>query len=254
MRLRYVHDMFVVQKFTSLHGLCHRLQHYPGNRCLHLSACESAIFSHCRIYAETKPEDRAERLIGIDSSAPPRVGESTEQMRTAAAWPGDQEDAEAATGVGQEPTRGGRGEDRSAAAKLRAILRVKGKCSVAMGCHDAMGAKLIEEAGFEICFFSGFALSASRLGMPDVGLATYNEMVEAGRAICDAVDIPVIGDGDTGYGSVLNVRRTVQVTQPHPHTVLHPLLSAKARTQIFISPSKLHVHSSRGMRGPDSLR
>jgi hypothetical protein len=178
---------------------------------------------------ETKPEGRAEKQIGVGSSAPPRVGESSGQLRTAAAWRGDHaEGAEGAAGVGQEPTR--RGKGGSAAAKLRAILRVKEKCSVAMGCHDAMGAKLIEEAGFEICFFSGFALSSSRLGMPDVGLATYSEMVEAGRAICDAVDIPVIGDGDTGYGSVLNVRRTVQVTQPHTVSLIPSYVDPKFGT------------------------
>jgi 2-methylisocitrate lyase-like PEP mutase family enzyme len=56
---------------------------------------------------------------------------------------------------------------------------------------------------------SGFAVSA-RLGLPDTGLVSYGEMVEAGRAICGAVSIPVIGDGDTGYGNPMNVRRTVE--------------------------------------------
>eukprot|EP00960_Hanusia_phi_P076147 768522-Hanusia_phi.AAC.6 len=73
-----------------------------------------------------------------------------------------------------------------------------------------MGAKLIEEAGFKAAFFSGFAFSASRLGMPDVGVATYSEMADAGRDVCQAVTIPVVGDGDTGYGGTLNVRRTVK--------------------------------------------
>jgi len=119
-----------------------------------------------------------------------------------------------------------------------------------------MGAKLIERAGFDCAYLSGFAVSATRLAVPvrvpashrdraprlyasrpcrvplcsrlggcsrssharglttnerrqDVGLATYNDMVEAARACCDAVSIPVVGDGDTGYGGVLNVRRTV---------------------------------------------
>ena len=78
------------------------------------------------------------------------------------------------------------------------------------GCHDAMSARLIEEAGFEIGFMSGFAVSASRLGMPDTGLISYGEMVEQGRNICKAVSIPMIGDGDTGFGSAQNIKRTVE--------------------------------------------
>jgi 2-methylisocitrate lyase-like PEP mutase family enzyme len=56
---------------------------------------------------------------------------------------------------------------------------------------------------------SGFAVSATRLGAPDTGLASYGEMLEQGRNVCAAVSIPVIGDADTGYGNALNVRRTV---------------------------------------------
>ena len=78
------------------------------------------------------------------------------------------------------------------------------------GCHDAMSARLIEEAGFELGFMSGFAVSAARLGMPDTGLISYGELVDQGRNICRAVGIPLIGDGDTGFGSAQNVKRTVQ--------------------------------------------
>jgi 2-methylisocitrate lyase-like PEP mutase family enzyme len=56
---------------------------------------------------------------------------------------------------------------------------------------------------------SGFGVAASRCGLPDLGLVSYGEMVEQGRNITAAVTIPVIGDGDTGYGGVLNVARTV---------------------------------------------
>ena len=76
-------------------------------------------------------------------------------------------------------------------------------------CHDALSAKLIERAGFSAAFMGGFAVSASRLGLPDTGLISYAEMVDQGRNICSAVSIPVIGDGDTGYGNALNVKRTV---------------------------------------------
>ena len=78
------------------------------------------------------------------------------------------------------------------------------------GCHDAMSAKLIQEAGFELGFMSGFAVSAARLALPDTGLISFAEMVDQGRNINNAVTIPMFGDGDTGFGNALNVKRTVQ--------------------------------------------
>ena len=57
---------------------------------------------------------------------------------------------------------------------------------------------------------SGFAVSADRLGMPDTGLISYAELVDQGQNICRAVSIPLIGDGDTGFGSAQNIKRTVQ--------------------------------------------
>ena len=77
-------------------------------------------------------------------------------------------------------------------------------------CYDALSARLIERAGFPLTFMSGFAVSAARLAMPDTGLISFGEMVDQGRGICAAVGIPVIGDGDTGYGNALNVKRTVR--------------------------------------------
>jgi len=94
------------------------------------------------------------------------------------------------------------------AAKLRRLLERPG-LRVMPCCFDALSAKLVERAGFELTFMSGFAVSASRLALPDTGLISYGEMVEQGRGICAAVSIPVIGDGDTGYGNPMNVRRTV---------------------------------------------
>ena len=95
------------------------------------------------------------------------------------------------------------------AARLRALLNQPGLLLMP-GCHDAMSAKLVEQAGFPVAFMSGFAVSAARLGLPDTGLISYGEMVEQGRSICGAVSIPLIGDGDTGFGNPLNVKRTVE--------------------------------------------
>src|SRR5688500_11394174 len=97
----------------------------------------------------------------------------------------------------------------SAAERLRQRLRQPGLI-IMPGCHDAISARLIEEAGFEVGFMSGFAVSASRLAMPDTGLISYAELVDQGSNICRAVSIPMIGDGDTGFGSAQNLKRTVQ--------------------------------------------
>ena len=94
------------------------------------------------------------------------------------------------------------------AERLRQILARPGLI-VMPGCHDAMSARLIEEAGFEVGFMSGFAVSAARLAMPDTGLISYGELVDQGANICRAVSIPMIGDGDTGFGSAQNIKRTV---------------------------------------------
>merc|ERR1719207_159254 len=85
------------------------------------------------------------------------------------------------------------------AERLRALLRRPG-CHTLLGCYDCITAKAIERAGFEACFMSGYAVSASRLGMPDVGLCTFSEMVDTAANICRCVGdrVCVVGDGDTG--------------------------------------------------------
>lgn len=76
-------------------------------------------------------------------------------------------------------------------------------------CFDALTAKLVEQEGYDLTFMSGFAASASRIGAPDLGLMSYGEVVDHASNIAEAVSIPLIGDGDTGYGNAMNVRRTV---------------------------------------------
>ncbi|MDH3228847.1 MAG: isocitrate lyase/PEP mutase family protein [Alphaproteobacteria bacterium] len=96
-----------------------------------------------------------------------------------------------------------------AAARLRALLE-SGEIVQMPAVFDPLSARLVEEAGFSASFMSGFAVSAARLALPDTGLISYGEIVDQGRNICAAVDIPVIGDGDTGYGNAVNVKRTVR--------------------------------------------
>ncbi len=96
-----------------------------------------------------------------------------------------------------------------AADKLCAMLESPGILSFPC-CYDALSARLIERAGFVLSFMSGFAVSAVRLGLPNTGLISYGEMLDQGRNICARVSMPIIGDGDTGYGNPVNVKRTVR--------------------------------------------
>ncbi|MFQ5995243.1 MAG: oxaloacetate decarboxylase [Acidiferrobacterales bacterium] len=97
----------------------------------------------------------------------------------------------------------------SAANRLRTLLAAP-EIVVMPSCFDALSARLIERAGFRATFMTGFGAAAARIGMPDTGLMSYTEVVDQGRNICAAISIPVIGDGDTGYGNPLNVQRTVR--------------------------------------------
>lgn len=78
------------------------------------------------------------------------------------------------------------------------------------GSYDVLSAKLIEEAGFDGVLVSGFGVAASLLGMPDTELYTMTENLSVIRATCAAVELPVMADGDTGYGNAINVMRTVR--------------------------------------------
>ena len=97
----------------------------------------------------------------------------------------------------------------SPAKALRALLE-QDRCHTMPCCFDALSARLIEQEGFALTFMSGFAASASRIGAPDLGLMSYGEVENQVANICGAVRLPLIADGDTGYGNAMNVRRTVR--------------------------------------------
>ena len=92
--------------------------------------------------------------------------------------------------------------------RVHAVLEAGG-AAVFPGVYDTLSAKLAERAGFTLAFVSGYAVSATCIGEPDLGLLTQTEVVERARCICRSVDIPVLVDADTGYGNALNVARTV---------------------------------------------
>jgi methylisocitrate lyase len=77
------------------------------------------------------------------------------------------------------------------------------------GVYDALTAKIAEKVGFNCLVMGGYSIAASKLGQPDVGYLTMTEMSQAVKTICDAIKIPLMADGDTGYGNALSVRRTV---------------------------------------------
>jgi phosphoenolpyruvate phosphomutase len=93
-------------------------------------------------------------------------------------------------------------------AQLRQLLAQDGVIR-AIGVSDGLGARLAERAGFEALWASGFAISASH-GVPDAGILTMKEMLDAAVVISDASALPVIADCDTGFGDVSVVARMVQ--------------------------------------------
>lgn len=108
----------------------------------------------------------------------------------------------------------------SAKKGLRQLLSQK-KIVVAPGAYDSLTAKLIEGAGFETVYMTGYGTAASMRGLPDIGLLTMSEMLDNVRAIADAIEIPLIADADTGYGNPINVIRTVREYEKAGAAALH---------------------------------
>ncbi len=103
---------------------------------------------------------------------------------------------------------------------LRALL-AKRELVVAPGVYSALTAKLAEAAGFGCIYMSGYCTAAATTGLPDLGLLTMTEMLNNVRALADAVSIPLIADGDTGYGNALNVVRTVREYEKAGAAAIH---------------------------------
>jgi methylisocitrate lyase len=78
------------------------------------------------------------------------------------------------------------------------------------GAHDALTLRLAEQAGFQAVTCGGYSATASLLGAPDVQQLTMTEMAEMYARLCDATELPLFADGDTGYGNTTNVARTVR--------------------------------------------
>ncbi len=106
--------------------------------------------------------------------------------------------------------------NQSAAAKLLDICKESRQIRnsvILPGVHDALSAKIFSKQGAKALFISGFGVSATKLGQPDVGLLTQTEMEQTLKSVVQAVasySTPIIVDGDTGYGGVMNIRRTIR--------------------------------------------
>lgn len=108
----------------------------------------------------------------------------------------------------------------SAARRLRDALAAP-DILVAPGAYDAITARAIQNHGFDAVYVTGAGTVNAQYGLPDVGLITLTEMSAAAGRICDAVDIPVLSDADTGYGNEHNVARTVRAFEKAGAAGLH---------------------------------
>ena len=95
-------------------------------------------------------------------------------------------------------------------ADLAAKLHTPGGFVAAPGVYDMVSARVADRLPFDCLYMTGFGAVASAFGLPDAGLATYTDMVGIVERLCDNVTRPVICDGDTGYGGLLNARHTVR--------------------------------------------
>ena len=92
-------------------------------------------------------------------------------------------------------------------------LLVPGAGTLVPGAANAITAKIIAQLGFEAAYVTGAGISNSYLGSPDIGLLSFSELVDHVMVMRDAVDLPLIVDGDTGFGNPINVRRTVRLLE-----------------------------------------
>ena len=116
---------------------------------------------------------------------------------------------------------------------------------VAPGAYDALSARLVEQAGFDVVYMTGFGSTASLLGRPDVGLLSGTEMVDNARRLVAAVDVPVVADADTGYGNAVNVVRTVQLYEQAGVAGLH--------LEDQVMPKKCGHMSGKAVIGADEM-
>jgi 2-methylisocitrate lyase-like PEP mutase family enzyme len=96
--------------------------------------------------------------------------------------------------------------------RLKSIL-ARRNATIAPGAANALFARVIEDAGFDVAYVTGAGIANMQLGVPDIGLTTLTEIADAVAAISDVLALPLLVDADTGFGNALNMRRTVRILE-----------------------------------------
>ena len=89
----------------------------------------------------------------------------------------------------------------------------EGRAIVLPGVYDALSARLAADAGYEAIYVTGAGLANSRLGVPDIGLVSFDALLDHVTALADVVDVPLVVDADTGFGNAVTVTRTVRLLE-----------------------------------------
>jgi 2-methylisocitrate lyase-like PEP mutase family enzyme len=143
---------------------------------------------------------------------------------------------------------------------LKSLLAQPGLLMVP-GAYDGLSALLVERAGFPAVFLSGASLSYARLGRPDAGLVTATELADACARMADRVDIPILVDGDSGYGNAINLQRTVRLleragaaaVQIEDQVTLKPMAALQSRPLVPIAEMVGRIKAAQDARTSDKL-
>ncbi len=143
---------------------------------------------------------------------------------------------------------------------LKSLLESPGMLMVP-GAYDGLSALLVAKAGFPAVFLSGASLSYARLGRPDAGLLTVTELADACARIADRVDIPILVDGDSGYGNAVNLQRTVRLleragasaVQIEDQVSLKPMSALQSRPLVPISEMVGRIKAAQDARKSEQL-
>jgi 2-methylisocitrate lyase-like PEP mutase family enzyme len=102
-----------------------------------------------------------------------------------------------------------------------ARLLARRRTVLAPGAYDALSARMIAQHGFPAVYLTGYGTTASLLGLPDLGLVTLTEMAQVVRNICQVIDVPLIADGEAGFGNAVNAARAVRVYEQAGAAAIH---------------------------------